>query len=233
MSSSSFEKGDIEHQEAVEIIDVESQSVPKKKSSFPAPLPYSERAEFQKTLIGPAIGFAAFGFSSFVFGLYNSGLITDLPQVATGIAFGYGAVGQFTAGIIEIFHKNVFSAASFITFGSFFLSFAIMMVPGAGFFEPAYASGQLENCLGLIELGYAISAFIFFLGTLKQALLIRAFLFLTFVSFLLSAISSFSGVHAVGVAGGWCSFALGLLGWYSLAACIYNENNTYFTVPFF
>lgn len=232
MSTSSIEKADIQHQESVEIVDIEAQS-PQKKSRLPPPPHFSELVEFQKTLIGPAIGFAAFGLSSFVMGLFNSGLITTIPQVAVGIAFGYGSLGQFCAGIIEIFNKNVFNAASFITFGSFFLSFGVMMIPGAGFFETALETNQLNNCMGLIEISYAIAAFIFFMGTLKQPILVRMFLGLSTLSFLLPAAGSFSGITGLTVAGGWTSFTLALVAWYALAACIYNEQNTYFVLPFF
>ncbi|KAI8083263.1 GPR1/FUN34/yaaH family-domain-containing protein [Gilbertella persicaria] len=233
MSDTSIEKIDVSHQESVAIDMMDAQTPLAQKKSLFAPPPTSELAEFQKTLIGPAIGFAAFALCSFVLGLYNTGLITDIPHVAIGIAFGYGSIGQFIAGIIEVVHKNVFAATSFITFASFFLAFGIMMVPGSGFLSMATAAGQLEKCLGLVEIAYAIAAFIFFLGTFRQPILVRLVLGFAFLSFLFPAIGAFSGIIAFTKIGGWCSFALGLVAWYTLMALIYNETNTFIRVPFF
>ncbi|KAI8889547.1 hypothetical protein K501DRAFT_161016, partial [Backusella circina FSU 941] len=179
------------------------------------------------------IGFGAFGLASFVLGLYNTGLLTNVPQVAVGVAFGYGAIGQFIAAIIEIVHKNPFSAASFTTFASFFVAFGIMFVPSSGFMEAAIAAGQLEYCLGLIEIAYAISALVFFLGTFRQPIIVRSILGLAFLCYFLSAIGSFTGSVGVTKAAGWFSFILALNAWYALMASIYNETNTFIRVPFF
>lgn len=230
MSSNSIDK-EIVHQESISLGNLEAQQE-QKKSPFPIPQT-TELAEFQKTLMGPAIGFASFGLCSFVLGIYNTGILTDLPQVATGVAFSYGALGQYTAAVIEIFHKNVFAAASFFTFASFFLAFGIMMIPGAGFLGPAAAAGELEKCLGLIEIAYSFAAFIFFLGTFRQPILVRMILGLATLSYLFPACSAFTGIVVLAKIGGWFSFILALVAWYALAAIIYNETNTFIRVPFF
>ena len=231
MSTDSIDKVDIIHQESIQI-DMPATHEPVKKSLFTPP-PHSELAELQKTMIGPAIGFAAFGMCSFVLGLLNAGVITKVPYVAVGIAFSYGAIGQFTAGVIEIFHKNVFSAASFFTFAGFFLAYGIMFLPSSGILAALAEAGQIEQTTALFSLSYAIMAFIFFLGTFRQPILVRIILGLTFTSYTLSAIGAFTGVTAVTVAGGWTSFTLGLVAFYTLACLIYNEQNTIFTLPFF
>ncbi|KAI9473928.1 MAG: GPR1/FUN34/yaaH family-domain-containing protein [Benjaminiella poitrasii] len=228
------DKLDISYHESISPGQIESQQEEEqKKSLFPLPVT-SELAEFQKTMIGPAIGFAGFGLGSFVLGIMNTGLLTDLPYVAIGVAFSYGALAQYTASIIEICHRNVFSATSFFTFASFFLAFGIMFVPGSGFVSAAGAiPGQLEKCMGLIEISYAICALIFFLGTLRQPILVRMVLGFTFFSYLFSAAGSFSGVVVLTKIGGWVSFVLALTAWYTLMAMLYNETNTFIKIPFF
>lgn len=230
MSTTSIEK-EIVHQESVSMGNLEAQQE-QTKSLFPVPQT-TALAEFQKTLIGPAIGFASFGLCSFVLGIYNAGIVTNLPQVATGVAISYGALGQYTAAIIEIVHKNTFAAASFFTFASFFLAFGIMMIPGAGFLGPAAAAGELEMCMGLIEIAYSFAAFIFFLGTFRQPILVRMILGLSTLSFLFPALGAFTGIIVLAKIGGWLSFTLALVAWYALAAMIYNETNTFIRVPFF
>ncbi|CAO3632800.1 unnamed protein product [Mucor hiemalis] len=235
MSTNSIEKADIVHQESV-LIDMPmtpARPLPSKQKVYFTPRPTTELVEFQKTMLGPAIGFAAFGMCSFVLGLLNAGIITNVPYVAVGIAFSYGAIGQFTAGIIEIFHKNTFSAASFFTFAGFFLAYGIMFIPSSGILAALSQAGQLEQTIGLFSLSYAVMAFIFFIGTWRQPILIRMILGLTFCSYLLSAIGAFTGVATVTVVGGWFSFTLGLVAFYTLATLIYNETNTVFTLPLF
>ncbi|CEG82504.1 hypothetical protein RMATCC62417_16567 [Rhizopus microsporus] len=184
-------------------------------------------------MIGPAIGFAAFGLCSFVLGIFNTGILTNVPQVAVGIAFGYGAIGQFIAAVIEIIHKNIFAAVAFTTYASFFLTLGIMFVPGSGFLAAAAAAGQLEQCLGLIELTYAIAALIFFIGTFRQPILVRMILGFALLSLVLSAAGSLSGNIALTKASGWFSFCLSLTAFYVLMAMLYNETNTFIKVPFF
>ncbi|CEP11094.1 hypothetical protein [Parasitella parasitica] len=181
----------------------------------------------------PAIEFASFGLCSFVMGIYNAGIVTSLPQVVTSVALSYGALGQYTASVIEILQKNVFAAASFFTFAILFLAFGIMMIPGAGFLGPAVEANELEMCMGLIEIAYSIAAFILFLGTFRQPILVRMILALSTLSFLFSAIGAFTGVVVVTKIGGWFSFTLALVAWYALAAMIYNETNTFIRLPFF
>lgn len=235
MSTNSVEKADIVHQESVlvDMTAVPTAPLPSKQKVYFTPRPTTELAEFQKTMIGPAIGFAAFGMCSFVLGLLNAGVITNVPYVAVGIAFSYGAIGQFTAGIIEIFHKNVFSAASFFTFAGFFLAYGIMFIPSSGVLAALAEAGQIEQTTALFSLSYAVMAFIFFVGTWRQPVLVRMILGLTFCSYLLSAIGAFTGITAVTVAGGWFSFVLGLTAFYTLATLIYNETNTVITLPLF
>ncbi|KAI8375381.1 GPR1/FUN34/yaaH family-domain-containing protein [Choanephora cucurbitarum] len=233
MSDNLIEKLDIVHQESVIVDMLDKQEVHQQVKSMYAPPPTTELAEFQKTLIGPAIGFAAFALCSFVLGLYNTGLIVDIPHVAVGIAFSYGTIGQFIAGVIEIFRKNVFAATSFITFSSFFFAFGIMMVPGSGFLSTATAAGEVEKSMALVELSYSIAALIFFLGTLRQPILIRLVLGFAFCSFFFPSVGAFSGIIAFTRIGGWCSFILSLIAWYTLMALLYNETNTFIRVPFF
>jgi succinate-acetate transporter protein len=137
--------------------------------------------------VNPApVGFGAFDLCSFILGLFSSGLITSLPQVAVGVSLGYGAMGQFVCGICELIQGNMFAATSMLTFSGFFFTFGIMIIPSSGFLALAMASGGLhavEQCMGLVQAGFAIAAFLFFLGTFRQPVLIRLTLLLFFFGF--------------------------------------------------
>lgn len=187
--------------------------------------------------LNPApIGFAAFALCSFVLGLYNTGLVTDLPQVAVGVAFGYGAMGQFVCGICELIIGNMFAATSMLTFSGFFLTFGIMMIPSSGFLTLAMANGGLQTvqvCMGLVEIGYAIAAFLFLLGALRQPILIRLVLLQVFLAFLTGGIGGLTQIVNFNLASGWISFSLSLTAWYVMCAMLFTPENTMIKLPFF
>lgn len=182
------------------------------------------------------IGFGAFALCSFVLGMYNTGLITDLPQVAVGVAFGYGAMGQFVCGICELVLGNMFAATSMLTFSGFFFTFGIMMIPSSGFLEVAMANGGIHTvhlCMGLVQLGFAFAAFFFLLGTLRQPILIRLVLLQVFLAFLFGGIGGLAGSTACNQASGWVSFTLAITAWYIMCALLYTPDHTMIKLPFF
>ncbi|KAI9494313.1 GPR1/FUN34/yaaH family-domain-containing protein [Zychaea mexicana] len=183
-----------------------------------------------------AIGFAAFSLCSFVFGLYNSGLITDIPQVATGVAVGFGGLGQLYASIACFLQGETYSATTFLTYSGFFFAFGIMFSVPSGFVEAATAEGSIDplnKCMGLVQLAFAICSFFYFLGTLRQPKLIQLILLLVFFTFLFGAIGALTGIHAITVASGWFSFALAAVAWYVMCFFIYTPENTFIRLPFF
>ncbi|KAI8139445.1 GPR1/FUN34/yaaH family-domain-containing protein [Fennellomyces sp. T-0311] len=183
-----------------------------------------------------AIGFAAFSLCSFVFGLYNSGLITDLPQVAVGVALGFGAIGQLYASIGCFIQGETYSATTFMTYSGFFFAFGIMFCSGSGFVEAATADGtltQLHKCMALVQLAFAVCSLFYFLGTLRQPKLIQLILFLVFCTFFFGCLGEFTGVVGLTMTSGWCSFALALVAWYVMCCLIYTEENTFIRLPFF
>lgn len=187
--------------------------------------------------LNPApIGFGAFALCSFVLGLYNSGLVVNLPQVAVGVAFGYGAMGQFVAGICELIIGNMFAATSMLTFSGFFFTYGIMMIPSSGFLTVAMENGGLhtvELCMGLVQIGYCIAAFLFLLGALRQPVLIRLVLLQVFLAFLCGGVGGLTGIANFNVASGWISFTLALTAWYVMCALLFTPENTMIKLPFF
>ncbi|KAI8391289.1 GPR1/FUN34/yaaH family-domain-containing protein [Radiomyces spectabilis] len=183
-----------------------------------------------------AIGFGAFALCAFVLGLYNTGLITGLPQVAVGVALGYGAVGQFISGVGELYLGNTFAGTAMLTYSGFFLSYGVMFTPAGGFLEAAMEAGGLEElnrCVGLYMTGYTIVSFLFFLGTFRQPILIRLVLGQVFLTFLFAALGGYTGNIVLTKIGGWFSFTLALTAWYVMCAIIYDDTTTFIRLPFF
>lgn len=233
--SSVDQKPEIKHQETV-VIPIESSYAEERHiSQHSSPHPHTGSAALAKLNPAP-LGFGAFALCSFVLGLYNTGLITNLPQVATGVAFGYGAMGQFVCGICELIIGNMFAATTMLTYSGFFFTFGIMMVPGSGFLSAAVASGgeaAVAQCIGLVEIGYAIAAFLFLLGALRQPILIRLVLLQVFLAFLFGGIGGLAESSKMNMASGWVSFTLSLTAWYVMCALLFTPENTMIKLPFF
>ncbi|KAI8367653.1 GPR1/FUN34/yaaH family-domain-containing protein [Radiomyces spectabilis] len=231
---SAAEKITVSHNESLALNMTETFDDSKGKTQPPPN--HSSSMPPRKFIEPAAIGFSAFALCSFVLGLYNSGLVTHLPQVAIGVSFGAGAVGQFIAAICEIYLGNTYSATTFLTYSGFFFTYGIMFMPSSGFMSAAMEAGglaELERCMGLVMAGYAIVSFLFFLGTFRQPWLVRLVLLQVFLTFFFGALGAFTGVAGLTKAGGWLSFTLAVTAWYIMCAILYQDNTTFIKLPFF
>ena len=70
------------------------------------------------------LGLAAFALTTFVLSCVNAGILPDsVEPVVFGLAFAYGGIGQFAAGLWEFAKGNTFGATAFCSYGAFWLSF--------------------------------------------------------------------------------------------------------------
>ncbi|KAI9316467.1 GPR1/FUN34/yaaH family-domain-containing protein [Dichotomocladium elegans] len=191
----------------------------------PAP-PCCNIPEHQKRHANPtALGLCAFAVGAFMVGLYNTGLVIHLPQAIMGVALGFAGMGQFICGIADLLLGNTFGGTTMLTFSGFWFSYGIMFYGESGFLEAAIKAGmiELEKCLGLWQIAFAIPSFIFLIATLKQSWAVRLILLQVFLTFFLGGIGAFTGVTAVTKAGGWISFTLSITAWYVMAVILFAE----------
>jgi succinate-acetate transporter protein len=98
------------------------------------------------------LGLSAFALTTSVLSLINmqSRSVTD-PNIAvslgtshenTNVAFGYGGIASFIAGMWDFALGNTFGALVFTSYGGFWISFATIYIPG---FNIANASGYVDN----------------------------------------------------------------------------------------
>src|SRR5664279_3170479 len=74
------------------------------------------------------LGLAAFALTTFCLSCVNAGLIGKGGDfVVLGLAFAYGGVAQFAAGMWEFKRNNVFGATAFTSYGAFWISFALLV----------------------------------------------------------------------------------------------------------
>lgn len=164
--------------------------------------------------LNPApLGLAAFALTTFVLSLGNLGIIE--ATVAVALAFFYGGLAQFVAGMWSFKAENNFAGTAFTSYGAFWLSFGfIAMMEKMGYLFTAKE-------IGAMLIAWGIFTFYMWIPSLKisKALsLVFLTLWLTFFALGLASIYDFS--YKIG---GAIGLICALLAWYVSAAEIINE----------
>lgn len=230
----STEKPQVDYHETIEVVS--NSSVEQQVREIIAKLQQEGQVSPPKKVANPiTIGFGSFALCSFVLGLFNAGIITDLPQVAVGVALGNGAIGQLVAAIALLCQGDTFSSTTFMMYSGFFFAYTLMFCSGSGFLEATTANGvhDLNQCMGLIQLAYACVTACYFLGSLRMPIVIRIVLALVFCCYFFGCLGAFTGIVALTKLGGWFSFALAIGSWYIMCAMLYDEEHTWIKLPLF
>jgi len=157
-----------------------------------------------------ALGLTGFSLSTIVLAFLNLGLAEDaVPLIAMSIFVG--GIAQFCAGLFAFKKGSTFDMVAFCGFGSFWVSFAYILLTGSG----AYA-------VGIYLIVWALLAFALTLGVIKlKAKALIGVLGLLTIVLIVSGLNSIMGGLAM-VAGILC-LVLGLLAFYTAMAIVLNE----------
>ena len=169
-----------------------------------------------------ALGLGGFALTTFVLSTHNAGLAPDLTWV--GLAFFYGGVAQFAAGMWEFKTGNTFGATAFSTYGAFWLALATFIV--------MVLAGKVESKDLLTDLGWFLLSFAIF-NTYMLLIALRSqntAVFLVFLTLeiteILLAWGNFNG-DAAGAGlvsiGGWVGIVTAIVAWYTSAAVVANS----------
>lgn len=165
------------------------------------------------------LGLAAFGLTTVVLSCINGGLIPpEAAPVVVPLAFAYGGLAQIIAGIMEFKQDNTFGTVAFISYGTFWWWYALMLwTIGAGWLKPPHASG-----IGLTLIMWGVFTFCLWIATFRiNKALWFIFLTLWIAFFLLGA-----GDMGMGLgwrkAGGWDGILCGTLALYLSFALVMN-----------
>ncbi|KAF9079627.1 hypothetical protein BGX23_003572 [Mortierella sp. AD031] len=187
---------------------------------------------------GP-LGLSAFALTTFVLSLFNmgAGVPSGGPvQVVLGLALFYGGGAQILAGMWEFKVGNNFGATAFTSYGAFWLSYAVILIPGFGVVA-GYSNAPdhtLDNALGIFLLAWGIFTFIMWIATLRSTVTLSSMFFiLTVTFFFLSSahLAHLSPGNIVTRIGGGLGLVTAFLAWYNAAAGLYNSSNTFIRLP--
>jgi uncharacterized protein len=170
-----------------------------------------------------ALGLGGFALTTFVLSTHNA-MPANAPDLTwLGLAFFYGGLAQFCAGMWEFRAGNTFGATAFSTYGAFWLalaSFVVLILMGK---VPA---ADITKDLGWFVLSFAIfNTYMLFWSARVNISVFMVFLTLEITEILLF-IGYFSGDGAgMGLValGGWVGIVTAIVAWYGSAAVVANS----------
>jgi len=194
-----------------------------------------------KQFANPApLGLSAFALTTFVLSLINmQARGVNEPNLVLAAAFGYGGLVQLCAGMWEMAVGNTFGATALSSYGGFWISFAIILIPGGFGIVTALGGAVSSNFLdsmGFFLMGWFIFTTILLFCTLRSTVMFFLLFFWLDMAFLLLGVGYLE--HSGGKPHGGCIKAGGFFGllaafwaWYNAFAGIADSTNSFFVVP--
>jgi len=153
-----------------------------------------------------------------------------VPNIAVGMALGVGGLCQFLAGMWEFAAGNTFGATAFSSYGGFWFSFALILIPGTG--VTAQLGDQLAPALALYLSTWFIFTFIMLIASLRSNLgLVLLFFFLDLTFLLLMIGYLFPAKTAITTAGGALGIITAFIAYYVGASELMPRHASYVTLP--
>jgi hypothetical protein len=155
---------------------------------------------------GP-LGLFGFGLTTVLLSSINAGLIPPASIVAVvPLAFAYGGLAQFVAGIMEFRLGNTFGGVAFTSYSMFWWWFSLLLwTLGAGWLKAPAPQGMATALLL-----WGVFTFLLWIVTFRlNKLLWSVFLLLTITFFLLAA-KDYGFGDVYGKVGGYFGLATGI-----------------------
>jgi succinate-acetate transporter protein len=187
-----------------------------------------ERPRLPEIADPAALGLGGFALTTFMLSVHNAGWAPDLTWV--GLAFFYGGLAQFTAGMWEFRNRNTFGATAFSTYGGFWMSLA--------FFTVLVLFGKVPTAEVLHDQGWFLLAFaIFNTYMMLWSLRTNAGVFAVFLTLeateILLFVGNLFGFPGIVKVGGYVGVLTALVSWYVSAAVVINSMSSRQVLPLF
>jgi len=195
---------------------------------------------------GP-LGLISFALTTFVLGLYQCG--AGLPgsnplgtvgpdQAVFGLAVFFGGTAQLIAGIMEFRCGNTFGTTLHCSYGAFWLSFGMFLVPSLGI-EAAYAGDKraFSFAVGIYLIIWCFLTIVFFVAALRTNIAVLLVLgFLATAYFFLAIAQFISTTHTtaairVNRAGGAFAVICAMCAFYAGSSGIMTPATTWVRFP--
>ncbi|KAJ5688677.1 hypothetical protein N7462_003069 [Penicillium macrosclerotiorum] len=203
------------------------------------------RSPRDRRFANPApLGLCGFALTTFMLGCIQMNVkgITK-PNMIVGPALAYGGLVQLLAGMWEMAIGNTFGATVLSSYGGFWISTAIIFIPGGFNIMDAMIEADegshimFYNAFALYLMAWFIFTFMIMLCTVKSTVAFFSLFFVVDLAILLIALSYFypnaEELPNEGLmkAGGLFAFLGAFLAWYNAFAGIADNSNSFFVVP--
>jgi succinate-acetate transporter protein len=175
------------------------------------------------------LGLAAFATTTFMLSMINANLVgggvATAAGIVAGMAFAYGGIAQFAAGLWEFRNGNTFGATAFCSYGMFWLSFYLLLHVTAS----ALPKTEIDSAIGLYLWAWAIFTAYMTIASLRTTgAVFMVFLLLT-ITFILLGIGNSALAGTTNLTngtiklGGYLGLATAIVAWYGSAAGVVND----------
>ena len=163
------------------------------------------------------LGLAGFALTTFVLSAVNAGLVPKAGEpVGLGLAFGYGGLAQFCAGMWEFKRNNTFGATAFTSYGAFWIAFALLVT----FNVANIAAEARPAAIGVFLVAWGIfTAYMTLAATTLSRPVLVVFILLT-ITFFVLAIGAFTSQAGITVLGGYLGLLTAVAAWYASATTV-------------
>jgi len=164
---------------------------------------------------GPA-GIFSFAGTTFLLSMFNvntRGIQT--PNVVVGMAIFAGGLLQFIAGMWEFPRGNIFQATAFSAYGTFWMSYAAIFIPGSGILA-AYGNNtqELSNAVGLYLIVWFMFTVMLIPSVIHKNLAFSLLLTALAITFLLLAVAEFVNNTSLTKGGGVFGIITAIIAYY-------------------
>jgi succinate-acetate transporter protein len=179
--------------------------------------------QFPKVADPGPLGLGAFALTTFVLSFFNADLAPKSGEVIVfSLAFAYGGIAQFAAGMWEFRTGNTFGAVAFTSYGAFWVSLWFF---NQFFAEelPAKDPGVAGHAVGLYLIAWGIFTTYMFIASLRTTGAVALVFFLLAITFFLLGFGNRGGDMDVIKWGGYVGIATAVVAWYASFAVVVNS----------
>ncbi|KAI0048043.1 hypothetical protein FA95DRAFT_1558435 [Auriscalpium vulgare] len=195
---------------------------------------YNNSSQGYRPLANPGpLGLLAFASTLFIMSLYTVHARHILvPDLIIGMALFCGGLAQLLAGMWEFAHANTFSATVFTMYGAFWLSLAIILIPGTGIISAYSSAGSnmFSDAIGIFLITWMLVSFLFFIAAMRRTIGQTVFFGFLTLTFMLSGIGAMRHSSGTSKAGGWLGIITALIAFYLGLSELLTANDL-FTLP--
>jgi len=175
-----------------------------------------------------ALGLGAFALSTFILNIVNAGLVDAATiGIVMPVAFFYGGLAQFMAGMWDVRRGDTFGATCFTSYGAFWMglaAFFFLRLAGVQAFADVSPAG-----IAVVLIAWGIFTLYATIASLKLPKAITlVFITLTILFFLLAIGEFIPVVHTIA---GYEGILCALIAWYASAATLINNTHGRTVLP--